>query len=435
MIDEILSRASKVSDSAEVFQVNAAETPVSFETNRLKQITTRQSKGVSLRLIRNGKLGFATASGAVKPQDLVKRAAEAAEFGAQAHFELPPSYSQQGMQIFDPEVEKLSQDKMVGMGQGLIDSVCKHNSELKCDARVVKAVIDVNIANSRGSAANYKKSIFHIEVEGTLIRGTDMLFVGDGDTSCNPVTDYRQIASAVIEQLELAKENVSMSTKILPAIFTPHGVVSALLSPLVTAFNGRVVFQGASPLGHRKGEKVFQNNISLWDDATVPFKPSSRPWDDEGIPSQRNSLIEKGVVSNFLYDLQTGGLAKAKSTGNASRAMGGMPAPMASALIISAGETSLEDMLNSMEEGLLIEHLMGAEQGNVMGGDFSGNVLLGYRVEKGKVVGRVKNAIVAGNIYELLRDGAILSKDSRWVYGHLNTPYIYVSRLSVAGKG
>ena len=132
--------------------------------------------------------------------------------------------------------------------------------------------------------------------------------------------------------------------------------------------------------------------------------------------------------------MQTAGMAKAKSSGNASRAMGGMPAPMATALIVSPGTTSLNDMLSGMEEGLLIEHLMGAEQGNVMGGDFSGNVLLGFRVEHGKVVGRVKNAMVAGNVYELLRDGVVLSKESRWVYGQLNTPYLYVSKLSVVGK-
>lgn len=435
MIHEILSQASKVAEAAEVFQVNTTETPVTFESNRLKRITSRQSRSIALRLVRRGKLGFAAAVGEINATDLVQRAAEIAEFGASAHFELPVSYNHRSVDVYDPKTESLPQDNLIELGEGLINTLCQHTSGLKCDARVMKGTIEVNIANSKGTESQYKKSIFHVDVEGTLIRGTDMLFVGDGETSISPLTDYKLLAQTVINQLEMAKTNVSMPTKILPAIFTPRGIASAFLTPLATAFNGRVVFQGASPLGHRKGEKVFQDNISLWDDATIPSRPASRPWDDEGIPSQRTSLIEKGVVGNFIYDLQTAGMAKSKSTGNASRAMGGMPAPMATSLIVATGNVSLEDMLRGMEEGLLIDQLMGAEQGNVLGGDFSGNVLLGFRVEHGRVMGRVKDTMVAGNIYELLRDGVVLGKEARWVYGQLYTPHIYVARLSVAGKG
>ncbi|MBI4288427.1 MAG: TldD/PmbA family protein [Chloroflexi bacterium] len=435
MIDEILSRASKVAEAAEVFQVNTTETPVTFETNRLKQIMSRQSRSIALRLVRQGKLGFATASGKVKAADLVGRAAEVAEFGASAHFDFPGSYSTSGANVYSPNTEQTPQDTMVAIGQGLIDAVVRHTPELKCDARVVKGVVEINIANSRGSQAAYKKSIFHVEIEGTLIRGTDMLFVGDEDIAVQPAADYKRLAQTAIDDLENAKTNTTMPTGFLPAIFTPHGAASAFIAALSSAFSGRVVLQGASPLGHRKGEKVFDESVSLWDDSTIPLQPSSRPWDDEGTPAQKTPLIANGIVGSFLYDLQTAGIAKARSTGNGSRAMGGMPAPMATALVMSTGKASLEDMLRGMDEGLLIEQLMGAEQGNVLGGDFSGNVLLGFRVERGKIVGRVKDTMVAGNVYDLLRSGVVLGKDARWVYGHLSIPHIFVPRLSVSGKG
>lgn len=437
MIEQVLSQAAKVPgvSAAEVFQVNTTETPVSFETNRLKQITSRQSTSISLRLVRRGKLGFATASGKVRPSDLVKRAAEVAEFGAEAQFDFPASYDHRPVDVHSLATEQTSQDRMVQIGQELIDAVTRHTAELKCDARIVKGVLQVSIANSRGSEAAYRKSIFYVDLEGTLIRGTDMLFVGDDETSTAPAPDYKHLSQKVIEQLEMAKTNTSLPTKFLPAIFTPHGVASAFLAPLATAFNGRVVHQGASPLGHRRGEKVFDGQVSLWDDATIALRPSSRPWDDEGVVSQKTTLIEKGVVSSFLYDLQTAGMAKARSTGNGSRAMGGMPAPMATSLIVATGSATLNDMLQGMEEGLLIENLMGAEQGNVLGGDFSGNVLLGFKVEHGKVVGRVKDAMVAGNVYDLLGTGVVMGKEARWVYGHLLTPPIYVPKISVSGKG
>jgi PmbA protein len=92
-------------------------------------------------------------------------------------------------------------------------------------------------------------------------------------------------------------------------------------------------------------------------------------------------------------------------------------------------------MVQDMKEGLVIEQLMGAEQGNLLGGDFSGNVLLGYKVESGKIVGRVKNSMVSGNVYQALKDIAAIGSEARWVGGFLQTPHIYIPKLSVASKG
>ena len=82
----------------------------------------------------------------------------------------------------------------------------------------------------------------------------------------------------------------------------------------------------------------------------------------------------------------------------------------------------------------MVEQLMGATQGNVLGGDFSGNVLLGYKVEDGKIVGRVKDTMVSGNIYQLLKQVAAIGNDTRWIGGFLNTPSIYCSSVSVASR-
>jgi PmbA protein len=216
-------------------------------------------------------------------------------------------------------------------------------------------------------------------------------------------------------------------------IFLPSGVGSALISPFIAAFNGKTVFEGASPVGHRSGEKVFDASFSLYDDPTLPFRPSSRPFDDEGVPSQRTPLVEFGVVKSFLYDLQTAGLAGRTSTGSAARGRG-LPSPSPSAFVISPGKTTFEEMVVNIKEGLVVEELMGAEQGNVLGGDFSGNVLLGYKVENGKIVGRVKNTMVSGNIYQLLNKVAAIGSDSRWVGSFLSTPSLFFPSVSVASK-
>jgi PmbA protein len=91
-------------------------------------------------------------------------------------------------------------------------------------------------------------------------------------------------------------------------------------------------------------------------------------------------------------------------------------------------------MVSDIKEGLVIEQLMGAEQGNILGGDFSGNVLLGYKIEKGKIVGRVKNTMVSGNVYQILKDVAALGKEAKWVGGGVYAPAIYCPSVSVASK-
>ena len=91
-------------------------------------------------------------------------------------------------------------------------------------------------------------------------------------------------------------------------------------------------------------------------------------------------------------------------------------------------------MVKDVEEGLVIEYLMGASQGNVLSGDFSGNVLLGYKIENGKIVGRVKDTKVSGNIYRILKDIAAIGSDVRWVGGAVHTPSICCPGLAVASK-
>ncbi len=78
---------------------------------------------------------------------------------------------------------------------------------------------------------------------------------------------------------------------------------------------------------------------------------------------------------------------------------------------------------------------MGAEQGNLLGGDFGGNVLLGYKVEHGEIVGRVKDTMIAGNVYQVLEKLLGIGQKARWVGGVLHTPPLYCSRVSVATKG
>jgi PmbA protein len=433
-VEKILKRAKKVAEEAEVFTISSEETAVHFEANRLKHIQSKQSSGTALRIIGNGRIGYATTTEQNNSADLVKMAVETTQFGRQAQFEFPALASYPRVEVFDPAVTSVPIEAMTELGEELIGTVRKDTPDLICEAEVAKSIASVILINSRGGQASYKMTSFNLAIEGSLIRDTDMLFVGDSEISSHPITHPITVADIVLRQLELAKEQAVVLGRSLPVVFTPLGVASALLSPLIAAFNGRVVLQGASPLGHRLNEKVFDKKLWLWDDPTIAYRPGSRPCDDEGVPSQRTPLIEQGKVSHFLYDLQTAGLAGTHSTGNGSRGHGGQPAPSPSAFIIAPGETTFEAMVSDIKEGLVIEQLMGATQGNILSGDFSGNVLLGYKVENGRIVGRVKDTMASGNVYQVLKQITAIGNDARWVSSSVNTPSLYCPRLSIASK-
>ena len=433
-MENILAQAKEVAEEAEVFMVSSEETPVQFEANRLKYIQSKRGNSVALRIVRQGRIGYATTTELDDSQKLVNNAVETAQFGMTAKFELPSLTSYPQVEAYDPDTESVPLEKMVELGEKLIAMVRGHTPDIMCEAGVTKGVISIRIINSRGGQANYRKSIFSMGIEGTLIRDTDMLFVGESESSCHPLLESKAVAQAVLHQLELAKNRAEVSSQPLPVIFTPNGVASALILPLMTAFNGKTVLEGASPIGNRLGQQVFDKKLWLWDDPTIAYCPGSRPCDDEGTPSQRTPLIEQGTVAHFLYDLQTAALAHTRSTGNGSRSRGGLPAPSPTAFIIAPGTTTLDDMVNDIKQGLVIEQLMGAGQGNILGGDFSGNVLLGYKVESGKIVGRVKDTMVSGNIYQLLKQITAIGSEPKWVGGFLQTPHIYCPRLSVTSK-
>ena len=433
-MEEILARARKVAEEAEVFMTTVDETPVQFETNRLKHIQNKQTKAVSLRIIKKGKIGYATTTRLDDYESLINDAVATAEFGQKAEFHFPARRRFPEVDIYDPAVEKVSLKQMTELGEEMIKAVTGYSSEIICEAGVSKVTCEISILNSKGGKANFHETIFGFGIEGQLIRGTDMLFVGDHTSSCHPVLDTKEIIHTVINQLEMAKRQASIATKPMPVIFTPEGVASALIIPLLSAFNGKTVLEGASPIGKRLGEQVFDTKLTIYDDPTIPYRPGSRPCDDECIPCQRMKLINKGVVNQFLYDLQTAAKAKTKSTGNGRRGMGGLPSPSINAFVMESGSTSFNDMIKNIKEGLIVEQLMGAGQGNTLGGDFSGNVLLGFKIENGEIVGRVKDTMLSGNIYQLLKEIPAIGSDCKWVGGALCTPSLYFPNVSVASR-
>ncbi|MBM3940303.1 MAG: TldD/PmbA family protein [SAR202 cluster bacterium] len=432
--ERVLEMAMEHAEAAEVFYVEASNTPVRFEANRLKGIDANESAGMALRIIKDGRFGFSSTSNLEDPRLLVNAALETAPFGAQAKFTFPGPAVFPDVPVYNPSVNDLTLDRLVTLGESLVKNIRAVSHEVSVEGTVSRGISRIALVNSNGGRMRYAKSGFGAGFEGTVIRGEDMLFVHEGKSVVGAALDGGEIVSSIRRQLEWAKEIAPIDTGTMPVIFLASAVASVLLFPLLAGFNGRSVLQGTSPMVGKLGQRIVDPRFTLIDDATLPNVPSSRPADDEGVPSRRLPLIDHGFAANFYYDLQTAGLAGVSSTGSGERDLGSLPSPGTGVLIVEEGDAALEAMIRDIGDGLIVEGLLGAGQSNILGGDFNANVSLGYRIRGGRVVGRVKNAMVTGNAYRALNDIIAVGSESRWRGGGLRTPAIACAGIAVSAK-
>ncbi|MCE2464187.1 MAG: TldD/PmbA family protein [Dehalococcoidia bacterium] len=299
-LDELLEKATRVSDEAEVYHIRHRDEPVMFEANRIKLVETRESSGVALRIIKDGRIGFSSTSDPGNADGLLRNTLEMVPFGPEAKLGFSSHRTFSPVEVYDPQTESLPMEDMINLGQTAIDRVTGYNSDVMCDATVSKGLNTVTILNSNGGYATYTKSFFSTFVHGTVVKDTDMLFVWDGKSSCHPILDTSEIVQTIQSQLEFSKNVVPAPVGQVPVIFTPRGMAGALLSPLLSGFNGRTVLQGASPLVGKLGERMLDERFNIWDEPATPYAPGSRMCDDEGVPTRRLPLVDGGVISTFL---------------------------------------------------------------------------------------------------------------------------------------
>ncbi len=435
VLERTLAYARSRTSATEVMISQAESTPVSFEAEKLKEIQTRQSWGLGIRVIVDGRMGVSSTNDPAGAERLVERAIELALYGPESALTLPEaSASAPAVETYDPAIEQVATEEMIDAGHRLIDGAKPLEPEALYGANLSRSVSRFAFLNSSGVSFGHTRSGFGMSVSGTLIRGTDMLFVGEGDRGCSPDWDVERHIDGLSRQLEWGQEIAPAPFGRMPVLFMPRAVAAVLLSPFLAGINGKTVLQGSSPLGGRIGDQVFDRRLSIIDDPTLPLKPSSRSRDDEGVPSRRQYLVENGVLRAILYDLQTAAKAGTQPTGSASRMLGAMPGAATTHLTIAPGQASFDDMLRTMNDGIIVERLIGMGQGNVLGGDAGGNILLGYRVQGGEITGRVKDTMLHCNIYDILHNVMAIGAEPTEIGGSLLAPPILCDGVSIAPK-
>lgn len=422
--EQLLELALKAGvQSAEVYQTRSLSRPVFFEANRLKQLESSQSEGVALRLWREGRPGLAVAYGPVDPQDLVKRALAISYLNEPESVELAPGrtdrYPDLGEVVPVAELVAMGKEAIALIRDAYPDVIC--TGQWECEEEMTRLI------NSQGLDCHYTDTTLSCFLAAEWVRGDDFLSVADGQTQRGTLTSEK-VAQQILQRLSWAKENVSPPVGRVPILLTAKAA-DLLWDTVQAALNSKQVLEGASPWSNRLSQVVTSANLTLSQQPDTG--PYSCPFDDEGTPTQPLLLIREGRLQQFYCDRTTGRLLGTGTTGNGFRSgLGSYPSPGLVNLLIQPGKYSLQDLITQLDEGLVVDQMLGGGDG--ISGDFSVNVDLGYRVRHGEIIGRVKDTMVAGNVYTVLKQVIAVGEDADW-NGPCYTPSLIVEGVSVTG--
>ena len=207
-------------------------------------------------------------------------------------------------------------------------------------------------------------------------------------------------------------------------------VAQSLIGHLLAAINGASVARGSSWLMDGLGQQVLPKGFDLIEDPHRPRISGSRPFDAEGLPTQRRMIVENGVLTGWTLDLATARKLGMQSTANAARGTTSGPSPATSNIDLTPGTATRKQLIGQMGTGLLVTSMIGSTI-NPTTGDYSRGAA-GFWVEDGEIAYPVNECTIAGNLRQMLRD-FVAANDAR---AHLATrvPSILIEGMTLAGK-
>lgn len=413
---------------------------------KVDEFALADSSGLGVRVVHDGRIGYgyteklelASIKGAV---EMARENASVAprDDAALALTGLAPPSVGPNLHLFTHELERVTVDQKIACAELLESTAREYDSRIVNvpHAEYSDGAVHVTVLSSSGTEGNYKANGAGLMV-GVIANEAD-------DTKSPSKVRYSKNFSDLSPET-LASEVASEGVARLGARTPPSGSVSVVLTnemarDLLGAFSGmfsaKRVQKRLSLLRGRLGDQVAARHVRLVDNALLDGGYASRPFDDEGTPSQRTVLVEGGVLRSFLYDRYTAAKEGVNSTGNALRpSIRSSIEVMPTNIYIEPGTESCSGLMQTAGKGILVVELHGLHSGaSPISGDFSLGAQ-GYAFEHGRVQHPVHQFTVAGNFLEVLRHIALVGSDLEFgpPYGRVSVgaPSLLIEALSVS---
>jgi PmbA protein len=216
----------------------------------------------------------------------------------------------------------------------------------------------------------------------------------------------------------------------VPVVFDPE-TASGLLRHLAAAVSGSALYKGTSFLIDKLGQRIAPDTVTVIDDGTLPGGLGSKPFDGEGLATRRTVVVDRGVLTHYLFDTYSARKLNSHSTGNAARGVGSPPHVSPTNLFLQPGTTAPADIIRSVARGLYVTELIGFGV-NPVTGDYSRGAV-GLWIENGELAYPVEEITIAGNLLAMYAAIELIGTDLEFRHAVV-APTIKIARMMVAGN-
>jgi PmbA protein len=432
-------------DRADAYIEVSRESQVRVREGDVEDLTQATARGIGLRLIKDGCLGFAYSSDVpggdnADVDQLAARALALASATAPDPANVIPTAEdllpRNGpLELCDPRVVELSTEwkiaaakEMERAGRAFDRHVLHFES-----VGVSDVISEVAFASSEGIADGYRQS-------SVVLYSAPVAQGDDGSLQTSSFVDYRRFLDELRPAEEVGRLAAARAVRMLGAKKGPTARLPVVMEPqiaagffggLLSALDGNLVRKGASFLRDKLGARIGPDWLRIIDDGLFPRGLGSAPFDGEGLPTRRTPLVEAGVLQAFLYDCTTAAKVGAQSTRTASRGYRSLPGiGTTTVLAQSARPTPHAKILEGIREGLFVTAMLG-RGGDPVTGDYSRGAN-GLWIENGELTHPVQEMTVGGNLLAMSAAIEAMGDDLEF-HGSLGAPTLRFGELTVSG--
>jgi PmbA protein len=442
LANQVVKRALDAGASdAECTIAEGDEFSASVRMRELENLKEAGSRGAGLRILIGKKTGASYTSDMSREgiEHLVKSAIELADVTTEDPHASLPDTEELGaipgdLQLYSPDVEQLETALKVETAKRAEEAA------LSADPRIVNsegASFDTHVgrhifANSRGFAGEYRAthcslSAIPVARDGDSMERDYWYTLARGYAGLEaPEEVGRTAAHRALRRLHPVK----VATQKVPVVFEPR-TARTLLDDLFEAVHGMSIYRHESFLAGKLGEKVASENVTVADDGTIPGLFGTSPFDDEGVPSRRTVIIERGVLKNYLLNTYAARKLGMKTTGNAARGLTGNAGIGHGNFFIEKGVQTPERIIAGIPNGFYVTELMGYGV-NIVTGDYSRGAA-GLWIRNGELAFAVSEVTIAGNLKDMLLGLEVVGSDLEF-RGSVAAPTLKIGEMTVGGK-
>ncbi len=423
-------------DHYEIYAVNQKTISAEITKNETDFAVEGEGQALAITAIKNKKVGFAFTSDIKKFKETADKALAIARANDQNRY-------------FRGLVKPQKIPKITNYNRRLnsysLDDFSRFKKEFlrglkAADKRILlssgyyhKAVETINVMNSEGVDLEETSALNSFAYDLILKKGTDIIAASGAKGDIKPLDP--KFSEQEAQRVKSLINRKQINTMDCETAFHPEALASLLARSFIPGINAENKQQGKTLLADKLNKKIMSEKITIIDDATTKGLIATSSFDCEGTPSQRNTVAKDGTLKSFLYNNYTARDENRKSTGNAIRTAATLPSVGANNVIMLPGKE--KDPIRGIKKGIYVRELMGAHTMNTLTGDFSLGLLEGHYIENGKIKHAIKNAMIAGNLYDLLNKVVSLGNKTEHAFvghGAYYLPEIRFEKIKLVGK-